>query len=272
MTTAYRNPLFRQQDANLTQLKSRPDTSLYKQIHLTIRNRILSGEYPDQSLLPGEMKLSRQFGVSRITAKRALNELAAEGLCSRKRGSGSLVTFNPSNGPLQANAQGLLDFISYVGQKAGGVLLELEYLPASSEIAEIMKIPAGIDIQRTVKVRYFDDKPFSYLTTCVPAGIGRLINPDDLGNTAVLTLLERQGLKIAQAEQTITSTLADTTVAEALNIKPGSPLLRITRIVFDSSMSVVEYIVGLYRPDRFEYRMMLSRVSDGGVKSWASLG
>ena len=58
---------------------------LYQQIYLVIRDRILSGEYPDQSLRPGENELVAQFGVSRITAKRALNELSTEGLCDRKR-------------------------------------------------------------------------------------------------------------------------------------------------------------------------------------------
>jgi len=272
MKTTQHNLLLGQRQPTLTLIKSRSDASLYKQIHLTIRSRILNGEYPDQSVLPGEIELSRQFGVSRITAKRALNELAAEGLCSRKRGFGSLVTFNPSTGPLQANAQGLMDFVAKVNQKTEGVMLELDYLPASSEIAEIMQIATGTEIQRTVKIRYFDGKLFSYLTTCIPADIGKLLNSDDLGNVAALTLLEQQGIKIAHAEQTITSTLADTTVAEALDINPGAPLLRVTRIVFDSSMRVVEYIIGLYRPDRFEYRMLLSRVSEGGVNSWTPLG
>ncbi|MFK5980533.1 MAG: GntR family transcriptional regulator [Rhizobiaceae bacterium] len=256
-----------------TPLENRSDASLYKQIYLTVRTRILNGEYPNNSVLPGEIEMSRQFGVSRITTKRALNELAAEGFCTRKRGVGTIVTFNPSTGPLQADVQGLLNFLSHVNEKTEGILLDLNYLPATSELAEIFRVAPGVEIRRIVRLRKLDGKPFSHLTTCIPGGIGRQIDSDDLGKEAALTLLERQGVKISSAEQNITATLADTFVAEALNVKLGSPLLRISRVVFDDSNRVVEYIVGLYRPDRFEYNMMLSRMTDkDGVNSWTSLG
>ena len=252
-------------------IENRSDASLYKQIYLILRSRILNGEYSNQSVLPGEMEMARQFGVSRITAKRALNDLAAEGLCIRKRGIGSIVTFKPSTGPLQADVQGLLEFLSHVNLNTKAVMLSLEYLPASEKISEILKIPRGTEIQRSTRMRVFEDKPFSYLDTYVPADLGRSMDQSGLGTRAALTLLEDQGVKVKNAEQTITATLADTSIAEALEVSPGSPLLRITRVVFDEKSRVVEYIIGLYRPDRFEYRMMLSRVSDGDTYSWASL-
>ena len=57
--------------------ESGPPPPLYRQIYLLIRDRIMNGEYPNQSLLPSEKEVANLFGVSRITAKRALNEIAA---------------------------------------------------------------------------------------------------------------------------------------------------------------------------------------------------
>ena len=72
-------------------------TPLYHQIYLILRDRIRAGVLARNALLPGEQELGRLFNVSRITVKRALNELAADGLISRHRGRGSIVTRGPDH-------------------------------------------------------------------------------------------------------------------------------------------------------------------------------
>jgi len=67
-------------------------TPLYHQVYLVLRERIQSGVYADGETLPGEQELARAFDVSRITVKRALNELAANNLVSRHRGRGTIVS------------------------------------------------------------------------------------------------------------------------------------------------------------------------------------
>ncbi len=243
---------------------------LYQQIYLEIRHRIMSGEYPNHSLLPGEHETAGQFGVSRITAKRALNEVAADGLCVRRRGQGSRVTYKPAVGPLKSDVQGLLDFLSDMTMETEGFVLEFDYRAAGRGIAKIMEIAESDEVQRSVRTRRIDGKPLSYLTTYVPAELGRLYKRDHLARQAPLTLLENAGVAVADADQTITATLADAGAAKSLEIKLGAPLLRISRKVFDSNGRVVEYIVGLYRPDQYEYAMSLTRVADGERRSWAT--
>ena len=77
---------------------------------------------------------------------------------------------------------------------------------------------------------------------------------------------------IGRAEQTINATLADMEVSNALELDLGSPLLSIQRIVFDQNDNPVEFIKALYRPDRYQYRMMLSRVGDAMSRSWSPSG
>jgi GntR family transcriptional regulator len=242
---------------------------LYQQIYLVIRDRILSGEYPDQSLLPSENELAKLFGVSRITTKRALNEISAEGLCDRKRGTGSRVTYKPATAPLKTDVQGLLDYLFQMNLATQGFVLKFDYVAASAEIATVMKIETGAEIQRSVRVRHLDGTPFSYLTTYVPGDLGRLYTREHISSQAVLTVLEKTGVEVAHAEQTITATLAGARAAESLQVKLSSPLLRISRIVFDRNERVVEHIVGLYRPDQYQYRTLLSRVSTGNETTWS---
>lgn len=58
-------------------------------------------------------------------------------------------------------------------------------------------------------------------------------------------------------------------VAPALGVDLGSPLLSVSRVVFDVDDRPVEFITGLYRPDRYQYRMSLSRVGDARQRSWS---
>jgi GntR family transcriptional regulator len=77
---------------------------------------------------------------------------------------------------------------------------------------------------------------------------------------------------VGRAEQTITATLADAAVAPLLEVDLGAPLLKISRTVYDQKDRPIEYIVGLYRPDRYQYRMELSRVYSDQASAWSPSG
>lgn len=241
---------------------------LYQQIYLLIRDRITNGEYRDQTLLPSEHQMAQLFGVSRITAKRALNELAAEGLCVRKRGQGSRVTYQPSRKPLDSDSQELLNLFSDGHMRAARIVLEFDYRPAGKRIADIMDLDETTEVQHAVIGRSLDGKPLSCVTTYVPADLGRGYNRSHMGTYSTVELLEKTGVKIASAEQTIIATLAEAVTAKRLEVKQGAPLLRISRIVRNHDNCIVEYFVGHYRPDKFQYSKSLTRVDDGIRQFW----
>ena len=139
-------------------------------------------------------------------------------------------------------------------------------------MAEALRCALGAIVQHTVRVRSIEGEPFSHLTTYVPEDIGRSYDRNDLASTPLLALLERCGVVVSSAQQTITAALADARVAPLLNVEVASPLLRIARIVCDQDDRAVEFIVGLYRPDRYQYRMMLNRVQGEEEKMWSPAG
>lgn len=244
-------------------------TPLYHQIYLILRDKIAGGAYRTGDVLPSEEGTARQFGVSRITAKRALNELADAGYVVRERGRGTRVVYVTPTAPVRANVEGLLENLMAMGLKTEVTLFEFGYVAPDEAVAQALQCSAGEKVQRAVRVRRLEGKPFSYLTTHVPEDVGRSFGREDLASTALLTLLERCGVEVSRAEQTITATLADAAVASRLMVDLGSPLLRITRIVYDQQDRPVEYIVGLYRPDRYQYRMALSRVQTDWANAWS---
>jgi len=151
-------------------------------------------------------------------------------------------------------------------------LLSLDYIVPDANVARMLQCGGDCQVQKAVRVRRIEGEPFSYLTTYVPEKIGRSYSRNDLATRPLLSLLERSGVVIGRAEQTITATLADAKVSQILGLEFGSPLLSIRRVVFDREEKPVEYLSTLYRPDRYQYQMKLSRVGEESSRSWSMSG
>lgn len=256
---------------NTVIVDERLPTPLYHQIFLILRNQIIEGKLAAGMQVPGEEELARQFQVSRITARRALAELAAEGMVTRGRGRGTHVTPRRQEPPpVHGGIEGLIENLMAMGLKTQVTLLDFSYEPAAPDVAAALQIEPGTEVQCAVRVRSLADGPFSYLTTYLPADIGRKFGRKEMSNEPLLSLLERSGIVIGGADQTLSATLADIRVAPALKTMVGAPLLRIRRIVKDSNGRPVEYIIGLYRPDRYQFRMSLDRVRGEDRNTWSA--
>ena len=245
---------------------------LYHQIYLVLRDKIRTGALPPGAILPGEHDLAAEYGVSRITVKRALNELAADGMVTRQRGRGTQVAENAVQPTLSTAGEGQLEDLLHMGLATDVDVVEFGYVPATVDVAEALSCPAGAEVQRCVRVRAADGEPFSHLTTYVPGEIGRFFGADDLAARPLLMLLEESGIDVDQASQTVTATLADAKVAHALGTDIGAALLKVSRIVTDRSGRPVEFITALYRPDKYGFRMTLSRVGGAGKTTWTPAG
>lgn len=250
----------------------RSPTPLYHQVYLVLRNKILKGEYAFDASLPSEQDTSEIFGVSRITAKRALNELASDGLVKRERGKGTCVIYRAPVQPLQSSVEGLLENLLTMGLETQVRLKAFEYIRPDQEVALALQCSDDSLVQHATRIRCLDDEPFSYLETYVPEHVGRSYSREDLATRPLLELLERSGVVVGRAEQTINATLADVEVSNALDLDLGSPLLSIQRVVYDRNANTIEFIKALYRPDRYQYRMMLSRVGNKMSRSWSPTG
>jgi GntR family transcriptional regulator len=243
---------------------------LYHKIFVLLRSRIYGGEISAGGLIPGEQELCNEFGVSRITAKRALNELADAGLVIRERGKGTRVVKRPPPPAVTASIEGWLENISLMGLATEARVLEFGYVPASEDIAHALELEAGLDVQRAVRVRILDGKPMSYLVTYVPEEIGRQFDHDDLNRRPLIHLLERAGVDVASARQTISATVADAQIASALSVHAGAPLIEVRRVVRDAADRPVEYIRVLYRPDLYRFEMSMRRVREKEGMRWAA--
>jgi GntR family transcriptional regulator len=240
-----------------------------RRLYLLLRDRILSGEASPESRLPSEPALASTYGVSRVTVRRALDELAREGLIERRPGSGTFVSGTAASAPMVADFSNVLTHLVEMGRRTGVKLLSFGYLAPTPALADELKLEAGERVQRSVRVRLIDGQPFSYLVTHVPERIGISYSEADLASTPLLELLERSGLAAERASQTIGAALAGPEVAQALDLEIGAALLSMTRVVYEPSGRGIEHLQALYRPDRYSFHLDLVRTGDVGERRWA---
>lgn len=235
----------------------------YHQIYLILKQE-LGGERDPQEALPSELELARRFKVSRITMRKALDQLVKEDLIYRRRGLGSFV-----KQAAQASARkGLLQNIISMAEKTTVRVLSLEAVPAPASVAASLELDPGVRIVRAVRLRSTKSGPVSHITTFVPGQFEKVLTRSALAKTPMLTLMEESGIEIATASQSMSARLADTTLAELLQVDIGSALFAVNRLVRDAQGRPVQLLHGLYRPDRYEYRLELARGTEGEARVW----
>ena len=136
--------------------------------------------------------------------------------------------------------------------------------------AQQLAIAPGTPVQKAVRLRSSEAGPLSHITTCVPQSLAHGFGRRELAKQPILLLLEAVGVEIGRARQLISARLADATVAPCLDVEVGSALLAVQRVVYDTADRPVQWLQGLYRPDRYQYDMQLSRVGDIDAKVWVS--
>jgi GntR family transcriptional regulator len=246
----------------------------YHQVYLVLHEQLRDGKFAGG--LPAEKVLMQQFGVARVTVRKALERLSLEGLIRREPGRGT----TPITGAIPAVAKtrdsahpvtGLLGNIVTMTLGTFVKVLRVDKVNAPNDIAAALRLaPDQQEVQKAIRVRSTKQSPISLITTYVPQAIAKNFGKRELSKKPILLLIEEAGVKVGRAEQNISACLADTQVAKHLEVEVGSALLAVRRLVFDVHDNPIQWLYGLYRPDRYEYQMQLSRVGDIDAQVWVS--
>ncbi len=234
-------------------------TPLYFQLYSLLKSGIIDGSFADGSQLPTEGQLSADFGVSRITSKRALDELAREGLVERHRGRGTHVTHEALSEPMYAPMVGLLQEIESIGQNSTARVLQCRMKRAPRKVQRLLGLDEDQRILQLRRVRQYDQLRFGYYSSWTRS----VELPEDIRvfeHTPRMSYFRSKGLKVAFIKQSLTACSANAEAAGALGVERGSALLSLTRLAFENRHSEgypVDYLRVLYHPQRFEYRIDL---------------
>ncbi len=245
------------QSPDLRQLL-RPDLPLplYHQIFKILRDRVLAGDPPFGAQMPTEFGLAEIFGVSRITAKRALDELANAGLVERQRGRGTHVIHRASPKPVRLPLVGLLENLHILAEETEARVVEFGRIAPPRHIIEAFSLLPGEKLSHAIRIRSRAGTPFGHYTSWTRTD-DPAFNQDALASTSRLKLFERIGIQLKEVRQSLSAVSADAVVAMHLQVEPGSALLALERRSYDQSGCLVDMLNILYRPDQFNYQMTL---------------
>ena len=232
---------------------------LYHQLYSLIKGYIVDGTFHQGEKLPSEKELAEAFKVSRITVKRAVNELAAEDLVERARGKGTHITYKYTPKPVQAPLLGVLEEIDSIAQNSVAEVLDCRVVVPPQNIRTEFCLANNDSLFHLVRRRERAGAFFGYFDSW-SAGVDCPDNTDIFIKQSRHQYFRESGMTVSHINQTISAVAATATIAGHLQVPVGFPLLSLVRRSYyqdDDREMLVDYLVALYNTKLFQYQMDL---------------
>jgi GntR family transcriptional regulator len=224
-----------------------PRVPRYQQLQ-DVLAEVIAGGKCRSDLLPGERALARMTGFSRVTVRRALSDLASQGLVRPKPGSGTYVGDRIVRS--LSRLTGFTEDLRERGLNPRVVFLERSMGEATSEEAMALLISPGTPVIRLRRLRYGGDRALALERTVVPQNI----LPDaDLVEDSLYATLESRGSRPTRALQRIRAVAIDEEAAGLMGVEPQTPGLELERRAFLQDGRAVEFTRSIYRGDAYDF-------------------
>ena len=234
------------------------DSLLYSRVETALAGEITDGGLKVGDQLPTEDRLIARFGVSRITVRRAIQNLVSRGLVEIRRGKGTFVAAPELTQDL-TELSGFVEDMQALGRKPTARVIGKEIVTANATVARQLGLARGERVVRIRRVRLADGVPLSFDETYLPLEIGKKIITNNLRLEPIFSLLERKyDVPLIEAEYKLDAVAAQSEVAAALKVKQRSPIFRIERTSYTTGSRPVDYERLHYRGDlvRFVTRLV----------------
>lgn len=235
----------------------------YREIAEAVRELIATGQYGTGGELPSEAELARRYPASRVTIRKALDELRSEGIVRSRRGSGWYVAVDPVRQAL-GRFSTVEDALEAAGVGVRREVIEYSFEPASPAVADALDLRGDAEVLRVMRVNFADEEPFGVVTVWIPKVLGERMSRFDAEESTFYALLSRDGVELGAATQTITAGLATGADAARMHVRPGQPVLVCRRVTRDASGRPVLYSEHRYPAHRTSFEVELPRVAPAG--------
>ena len=228
-----------------------PGGPLYLRLKRSIEEAVRSGVFNSGDALPSERDLAVAADVSRVTVRKAVQHLVADGLLVQRHGSGTFVA--PQIQRVEQSLSSLTSFTEDMARR--GMSLESRWLERglfdpSPQEAVMLGLGAGEKVARAARLRIADGTPLAIERAALPASI--LPDPQDV-ETSLYSKLDETGNRPVRALQRIAAFNLGEEDAGLLETNPGAASLRIERTSYLPSGRIVEFTRSIYRGDAYDF-------------------
>ncbi|MET7640894.1 GntR family transcriptional regulator [Streptomyces sp. NPDC005438] len=214
----------------------------YQLIYDDLVERVRSGQLAPGAQLPSESDLARQYGVSRMTVRQALDLLDSDRYVIRRQGSGTFVSEQAGPGRRLNRLRSFADEIAASGGEVTSRVVSAETTKATAEVARVFGVSEGDMAHRVVRVRQIGGTPAALQDAWVPYSVAPSLCREPLLNGSLYrTLSERYGVQLRYADQSMAAALLSAERAEPLGVEPGGAVLETCRTTYGATGEVVEF-------------------------------
>ncbi|MDR2078334.1 MAG: GntR family transcriptional regulator [Treponema sp.] len=227
---------------------------LYAQLKTIIKEKIETGEWQSNEMIPSENELASSYGISRMTARSVITQLVAEGILYRVQGKGTFVCEDKIEMASLSYA-GIRSQLEKKGYNVETRLLDVQQIPAKGSTAQHLGVAPGTMLYEIRRIRIANKIPISYHHSFIPLNICRGLEKYDLQNEQLCDIMSTHyGLRRTYSVETLESYLADDQKAEILGIGYGFPLILLQDVIFDTARVAFEYSRIYFRGDKVTLR------------------
>lgn len=224
---------------------------LYLRLSRAIEDAVISGLVIPGDALPSERDIAATADVSRVTVRKAVQHLVADGILVQRHGSGTFVA--PQVQKVEQSLSSLTSFTEDMARR--GMKLTSEWLDRglydpSPEETVILGLGSGEKVARIARLRIADGNPLAIERAALAASV--LPDPDAIG-TSLYAKLDETDHRPVRAIQRIAAVNLDKADAELLDVTPGAASLKIERTSYLASGRIVEFTRSIYRGNAYDF-------------------
>ncbi len=236
----------------MKKLQSDSSSPLYHQLMQRLLEDIERGTYPVGSRIPPEHQLEELYKVSRVTVRRALAELTADGLLEKKQGKGTFVSTPRISQDLKS-IHSFHDACKQNGFQGSTTVVYVREKEADTADIEELNLRTGDRVLETLRICSADGVPVVLERNHFSMAYSYLENENLSGS--LYNVLRDYGIEPRQATHDISMAYATENQAKMLDVEPGAPLMRLHEVVYDQKGRPLHNSLQLIRGDRFVFRI-----------------
>ena len=224
---------------------------LHIQAEKLLRKLIISPEFANGQLLPKEIDLAKQLGISRSTLRHVLNKLVYDGLLIRKKGVGTTV----ARQAIPAKSTEWLSFSQEMNSRGIPIKnfeMHISWVKPEEEVANFFGLKNDERVLKLERLRGKPDDPFVYFISYFNPDIG-LTGEEDFNRPLYEILRTDYSIVVHHSQEEISAKSADKFIAGKFETKENAPVLLRRRFVFDNKRNPIEFNVGYYKADNYIY-------------------
>jgi len=233
----------------------------YQEIAGDIRKNILAGQYLSGEQLPLEKEMCAQYDVSRITIKKAVDELVKLGLVIKRRGSGTFVkSIDDEDAKDLSMARQFTGFTeTNKGKTLRTEIIKFDVVHPDNEIAAKLQIATDDFVYDIIRVRFANEMPIVIEYTKMPISLIPGIKKDVLLKSIYFYIQHQLKLKIQSAHRSIRAISPNPLEIEHLKVNESFPLLEVEQIAFLDDGRAFEYSISHHRSDQIVFKSVSIR-------------